>query len=60
MALLLSTGKSRSASISSSGDGASTAGTAAGGSFISKMLLANVDALCAAASPLLELEDIAM
>ena len=35
------------------------AGSLAGGSFISKVLLANADALCAAASPLIE-EDIAM
>ena len=33
------------------------AGKLAGGSFISKVLLANADALCAAASPLIE-EDI--
>lgn len=35
----------------------SIAGKLAGGSFISKVLLANADALCAAASPLME-EDI--
>lgn len=34
----------------------SIAGKLAGGSFISKVLLANADALCAAASPLLEEE----
>ena len=32
------------------------AGKLAGGSFISKVLLANADALCAAASPLMEEE----
>ena len=35
------------------------AGCLAGGSFISKVLLANADALCAAASPLME-EEIAL
>jgi hypothetical protein len=35
------------------------AGSIVGGSFISKVLLANADALCAAASPLIE-EDIAL
>ena len=36
------------------GISSSIAKTLAGGSFISKVLLANADALCAAASPLLE------
>ena len=37
-----------------SGLSSGVAGSLAGGSFISKVLLANADALCAAASPLLE------
>ena len=35
------------------------AGSLAGGSFISRVLLANADALCAAATPLIE-EDISL
>ena len=38
------------------GISSSIAGRLAGGSFISKVLLANADALCAAASPLIEEE----
>lgn len=39
-----------------SGLSSSIAAKLAGGSFISKVLLANADALCAAASPLMEEE----
>lgn len=56
----ISTGQSRSASISSSSDGASVNGAAAAGGFVSRMLLANADTLCAAASPLVELDDVSL
>lgn len=57
-ACYLVAGQSRSASVSSSSDSASVGGAAMAGSFISKMLLANADTVCAAASPLIELDDV--